>query len=89
VGGCKTCPICVQGKIVTSGDELKALRKSLKLTQAQLAKRLGVSRQTVSNTERGEASLVMSLIIEKFRASLLESGEPIKPVSEKPKRHKA
>ena len=34
--------------------EIKALRKALGLTQAQLAKRLGIASYTVSRWERGE-----------------------------------
>ncbi len=34
-----------------NGTEIKQLRKSLKLTQQKLAKRIGVTRQTVYNWE--------------------------------------
>ena len=37
-------------------DGVKALRTRLKLTQAQLAERLNVCRQTVINWERGKAN---------------------------------
>ena len=38
------------------GDRLKALRKSRKLTQGELAARAGISRDTLSRYERGEVS---------------------------------
>lgn len=35
-----------------SGDELKLVRKKMGLTQAQMAKELGVSRQTIATWEK-------------------------------------
>jgi DNA-binding transcriptional regulator YiaG len=41
------------GQIVWHQDAIKALRKHMKLTQAEFAKELGVRRQTVSEWENG------------------------------------
>lgn len=41
------------GEIVWHQDAIKALRKHMKLTQAQFAEELGVRRQTVSEWENG------------------------------------
>ncbi|MEM9448654.1 MAG: helix-turn-helix transcriptional regulator [Cyanobacteria bacterium P01_E01_bin.6] len=41
------------GAIVWHQDAIKALRKHMKMTQAQFAKELGVRRQTVSEWENG------------------------------------
>lgn len=40
------------------GDKLKALRKSKKLTQAELADRLKISKSSVTSYEQGESILV-------------------------------
>ena len=38
------------------GDNIQKLRKDLKLSQEQLAERIDVTRQTISNWELGETS---------------------------------
>ena len=38
-------------------SEYKAIRESLKLTQAELAKKLGVTRKTVNFRENGKAEI--------------------------------
>lgn len=45
------------------GDNLKSLRKSKKISQEQLAEKVGVSRQSVSKWETGEAYPEMSNIL--------------------------
>lgn len=52
--------------------ELKAIRKNLKLTQAQLAKALGVDRVTVARWETGLRKLppMLTLAIKGFRSEL-------------------
>lgn len=44
------------------GPRFRALRKSLKWTQARLAARSGVSRDTIHRLERGEVVEVSSLV---------------------------
>lgn len=52
--------------------ELKAVREKLKLTQAQLAKALGVDRVTVARWETGLRKLppMLALAIKGFRSEL-------------------
>ena len=38
------------------GDKIQKLRKDLKLSQEQLAEKIDVTRQTISNWELGETS---------------------------------
>lgn len=40
-----------------TGAELKALRRRLGLTQAQLAEKIGVWRNTIARQERGEVTI--------------------------------
>ncbi len=40
-----------------TGIELRRLRKQLGLTQAQLAERAGVTRNTIARQERGESGI--------------------------------
>src|SRR5574344_2953350 len=51
------------GNLMKFGDNLKALRKSKKVSQEILAEKVGVSRQSVSKWEVGEAYPEMSNIL--------------------------
>lgn len=44
-------------KLLMTGEELRRLRKRLGLTQAQLAERVGVTRNTIARQERGESGI--------------------------------
>ena len=48
-------------------DELIAARKALDLTQAELAKRAGLSRMTVQRTEAGDIDPRLSTLLEMAR----------------------
>jgi len=39
------------------GDELRRIRKRLKVTQAELGARVGVTRNTIARQERGELGI--------------------------------
>lgn len=45
------------------GDKLKALRKSKKLTQAELASKIGVSKWAVTSYEQGRTSPSIEVLI--------------------------
>jgi len=51
------------GSLMKFGDNLKSLRKLKKISQEQLAEKVGVSRQSVSKWETGEAYPEMSNIL--------------------------
>jgi transcriptional regulator with XRE-family HTH domain len=66
------------------GDRLRKAREMVNLDQTALARDLGVSRQTISNAERGEKSPRRSLVMAwamRTRVSLLwlETGEAPSP----------
>jgi transcriptional regulator with XRE-family HTH domain len=54
-------------------ERLKILRKSYKLSQAQLAERLGKSRLTVHNWEKGKFALPADIVEQLAKADLREA----------------
>lgn len=50
------------------GDMIKALRKSRKLTQEQLGKKLGVQKAQVSKLEKGDANMTLGTLLKVFSA---------------------
>ena len=68
-------------------NEVHKLRKSLKLTQEDLAKKVGVTRQTIISIEQGKyiASLPLALKISKVFVpsvvGLIIAGEVIKDLT--------
>lgn len=54
-------------------ERLKILRKSYKLSQAQLAERLGKSRLTVHNWEKGKFALPSDIVEQLAKADLREA----------------
>ena len=58
---------------MTPGDKLSALRWKHRLTQAELARRIGRNRQNISAIERGERGLGIKLALE--IAAVM--GEPV------------
>jgi DNA-binding XRE family transcriptional regulator len=90
----KMSVLCTRENSMITGKELKDFRKSLKLTQLALAKRLGVARQTVSNAERrpeDHVSFQVQYGFDQYRAKLklVEPVNPIEQSDQKPKRKKA
>lgn len=65
-------PIVVLPMVTMKPGELKVIREKLKLTQAQLAKALGVDRVTVARWETGLRKLppMLALAIKGFRSEL-------------------
>ena len=52
----------MQRRMLMDMDNLKGLRKRRKLTQAQLAARVGCTRGTVSGIEAGDLNVSLSLL---------------------------
>lgn len=46
-----------------TGTEYRQIRKAMRLTQAQLAKELGVSQITISDRERGRTPIKLEMIL--------------------------
>ncbi len=57
---------------VRLGTRVRQLRRSKRLTQAQLAARAGISAKTVGEVERGEANPTLSLLEELCSALAVE-----------------
>lgn len=47
-----------------SGNRIKALRKQMKLTQEELADKIGISREYLGRVERGQNGLSIDLALE-------------------------
>lgn len=78
---------------MTLASELKKRRQQLKITQSQLAKRLGSSQSRIAKMEGADSSVSMELLVRSlasFGASQTEIGEMIigNPAA-KPKRRRA
>ena len=54
--------------MVNFGDNLKALRKQAGMTQEELAKKTGVTRQTISAVENGDYNPTINLCVSICRA---------------------
>lgn len=63
-----------------TGPEIKAARERAKLTQAQLASRIGVGLRTVGNWERGET--VPKNRMAALEALLLPNDDPLRGASD-------
>jgi transcriptional regulator with XRE-family HTH domain len=54
----------MKGGNFMKGKELKTKRKLIGLTQEELALRVGVTKQTISNAESGDVSIVVEKVID-------------------------
>ena len=66
--------------LTTLSKELSFLRKAVKISQTELGKKIGVSRQCISSIERGETRMSWAIyisIIKFFNENLISDSEVI------------